>query len=74
MVSVRQPHWHWLSAVLISRSPTAIKRLVQTRLPPKLKREVNTLCSKSASVPLTGTGLRLKAVVEQMREQVQNVE
>lgn len=37
-------------------------------------REVNTLCSKSASIPLTATGLRLKAVVEQMREQVQNVE
>ncbi len=37
-------------------------------------RETNTLCSKSASVPLTGTGLQLKAVIEQMREQVQNVE
>jgi len=37
-------------------------------------REVNTLCSKSASVPLTAIGLRLKAVIEQMREQVQNVE
>ena len=37
-------------------------------------REVNTLCSKSASVSLTATGLRLKAVIEQMREQVQNVE
>ena len=37
-------------------------------------REVNTLCSKSASVPLTATGLKLKAVIEQMREQVQNVE
>ncbi len=37
-------------------------------------REVNTLCSKSASVSLTATGLRLKSVVEQMREQVQNVE
>ncbi len=37
-------------------------------------REVNTLCSKSASVPLSATGLRLKAVIEQMREQVQNVE
>lgn len=37
-------------------------------------RETNTLCSKSASVPLTTTGLRLKAVIEQMREQVQNVE
>ncbi|MBC7800017.1 MAG: DUF1732 domain-containing protein, partial [Gemmatimonadaceae bacterium] len=37
-------------------------------------REVNTLCSKSASMPLTATGLRLKAAVEQMREQVQNLE
>ena len=37
-------------------------------------REVNTLCSKSASIPLTAAGLRLKAAVEQMREQVQNVE
>ena len=37
-------------------------------------RETNTLCSKSASVPLTSTGLKLKAVIEQMREQVQNVE
>ena len=37
-------------------------------------RETNTLCSKSASVPLTATGLALKATIEQMREQVQNVE
>ncbi|GAC1345271.1 MAG: YicC family protein [Acetobacteraceae bacterium] len=37
-------------------------------------REINTLCSKSASVPLTATGLQLKAIIEQMREQVQNVE
>jgi uncharacterized protein (TIGR00255 family) len=37
-------------------------------------REVNTLCSKSASTVLTTTGLRLKAAIEQLREQVQNVE
>jgi len=37
-------------------------------------REVNTLCSKCAAVPLTATGLRRKAVIEQMREQVQNLE
>ena len=40
----------------------------------EFNREANTLCSKSASVPLTGTGLRLKAVIEQLREQTQNVE
>ena len=37
-------------------------------------REVNTLCLKSASTVLTTTGLRLKATIEQLREQVQNVE
>jgi len=37
-------------------------------------RETNTLCSKSATTALTATGLRLKAAIEQMREQVQNVE
>ena len=37
-------------------------------------REANTLCSKSATTALTGVGLDLKAVIEQFREQVQNVE
>ncbi len=37
-------------------------------------REANTLCSKSQSVDLTRIGLDLKAVIDQMREQVQNVE
>ncbi len=37
-------------------------------------REANTLCSKSATTPLTAVGLDLKAVIEQLREQVQNVE
>ncbi|WP_295239952.1 YicC/YloC family endoribonuclease, partial [uncultured Brevundimonas sp.] len=36
-------------------------------------REANTLCSKSATTALTGIGLELKAVIEQLREQVQNV-
>ena len=37
-------------------------------------REANTLCSKSADTNLTTVGLDLKAVLDQMREQVQNVE
>ena len=37
-------------------------------------REANTLCSKSASSALTSVGLDLKAVIDQFREQVQNVE
>lgn len=37
-------------------------------------RETNTLCSKSATPALTAVGLEMKAVIEQFREQVQNVE
>ena len=37
-------------------------------------REANTLCSKSASGALTAAGLQLKVVIEQFREQIQNVE
>jgi uncharacterized protein (TIGR00255 family) len=40
----------------------------------EFNREANTLCSKSASVSLTNTGLKLKATIEQLREQVQNIE
>ncbi|MDI3337283.1 YicC family protein [Defluviimonas aestuarii] len=37
-------------------------------------REANTLCSKSGNAVLTRIGLDLKTVIDQMREQVQNVE
>ena len=40
----------------------------------ELNREANTLCSKSNDVELTNVGLELKSVVEQFREQVQNLE
>ncbi len=39
----------------------------------ELMREANTLCAKSADMALTRSGLALKAVIEQFREQVQNV-
>ena len=37
-------------------------------------REANTLCSKAQDITLTRIGLDLKTVIDQMREQVQNVE
>lgn len=40
----------------------------------ELNRETNTLCSKSNDIELTNIGLELKSVVEQFREQVQNLE
>ncbi|GGX64234.1 hypothetical protein GCM10007385_36850 [Tateyamaria omphalii] len=40
----------------------------------EFNREANTLCSKAQNADLTTVGLALKALIDQMREQVQNVE
>jgi uncharacterized protein (TIGR00255 family) len=37
-------------------------------------REANTLCSKAQDVDMTRIGIELKTVIEQFREQVQNIE
>ena len=40
----------------------------------EFNREANTLCSKAMDKTLTAIGLELKTVIDQMREQVQNIE
>ena len=40
----------------------------------ELGREANTLCAKAGDVSLTAQGLELRAQIEQLREQVQNIE
>lgn len=40
----------------------------------EFNREANTLCAKAGSSELTAIGLDLKSVIDQMREQIQNVE
>lgn len=40
----------------------------------EFNREANTLCSKSNDLDITRAGLALKAIIDQMREQVQNIE
>ena len=40
----------------------------------ELNREVNTICSKSQYGDLTKLGIEMKTLVDQFREQVQNVE
>jgi uncharacterized protein (TIGR00255 family) len=57
---------------LIASEAAAGRRL--DFLTQEFMREANTLCSKSATPALTAIGLDLKAVIEQFREQVQNVE
>jgi len=63
---------HVESARTLLQQPPAGRKL--DFLMQEFMREANTLCSKSATTPLTGIGLELKAVIEQLREQVQNVE
>jgi uncharacterized protein (TIGR00255 family) len=40
----------------------------------EFNREANTLCAKAQDAELTTLGLELKAVIDQLREQVQNIE
>ncbi len=63
---------HVASAHTLLQQPPAGRKL--DFLMQEFMREANTLCSKSATTALTGIGLELKAVIEQLREQVQNVE
>jgi len=63
---------HVASGYELLRQPPAGRKL--DFLMQEFMREANTLCSKSATTALTGIGLELKAVIEQLREQVQNVE
>ena len=58
-------------ALLISSEPAG-RRL--DFLAQEFNREANTLCSKSSDAETTRVGLELKAVIDQMREQVQNIE
>ncbi|MBK1866028.1 YicC/YloC family endoribonuclease [Taklimakanibacter albus] len=61
----------------------AARKLVQSKEPAgrqldflaqEFNREANTLCSKASDKSLTAIGLELKTVIDQMREQVQNIE
>ncbi|MBF4247897.1 DUF1732 domain-containing protein, partial [Vibrio anguillarum] len=40
----------------------------------EFNRESNTLASKSISTDITASGVELKVLIEQMREQIQNIE
>ena len=57
---------------LISKGGPAGRKL--DFLMQEFNRETNTLCSKAQNTDLTRCGLALKALIDQMREQVQNVE
>jgi uncharacterized protein (TIGR00255 family) len=57
----------------ILAEPGAVGRKLEF-LAQEFNREANTLCSKANAVDITRLGLQLKTVIDQFREQVQNVE
>lgn len=64
---------HVAAGRALLREGTAIGRKFDF-LAQEFNREANTLCSKSADPVTTSAGLALKTVIDQMREQVQNIE
>lgn len=64
---------HVTAATELLRSDAAFGRKFDF-LMQEFNREANTLCSKSGSTELTRIGLDLKTLIDQMREQVQNIE
>lgn len=57
---------------LLGRSEPVGRRL--DFLCQEFNREANTLCSKASSKEMTYIGLELKTIIDQLREQVQNIE
>ena len=64
---------HVHDAQMLLKSGEAVGRKLDF-LSQEFNREANTLCSKSADIALTRVGVALKAVIDQFREQAQNVE
>lgn len=64
---------HIAAARALLTENTAVGRKLDF-LMQEFMREANTLCAKSGNIALTRIGLDLKTVIDQMREQVQNVE
>jgi len=64
---------HVAAAEELTRSNQPVGRKFEF-LAQEFNREANTICSKAADVEISRTGLELKTVIDQLREQVQNIE
>lgn len=64
---------HVAAAEELTRSDQPVGRKFEF-LAQEFNREANTLCSKSNDTDITRGGIELKAIIDQMREQVQNIE
>ena len=63
----------WAPRAISWRRATPVGRKLDF-LAQEFNREANTLGAKSNDIEITRIGLELKAVIDQLREQVQNIE
>jgi uncharacterized protein (TIGR00255 family) len=70
---LKRLHAHAASARDLLQAKEGVGRKLDF-LSQEFNREANTVCSKANDSAMTGLGLSLKAVIEQFREQVQNIE
>ncbi len=70
---LKRLHGHIEAARELLAEPGAVGRKLDF-LSQEFNREANTLCSKANDGDITRAGLTLKAVIDQMREQLQNIE
>lgn len=70
---LRRLHVHIAAARDLMVEPGAVGRKFDF-LAQEFNREANTLCSKANDTEITKAGMALKVVIDQMREQVQNLE
>ncbi|MGB6427757.1 MAG: YicC/YloC family endoribonuclease [Methyloceanibacter sp.] len=64
---------HVAAANELLRNDQAVGRQLEF-LAQEFNREANTICSKAADIEISRAGLELKTVIDQLREQVQNIE
>jgi uncharacterized protein (TIGR00255 family) len=64
---------HVAAAEELTRSDQPVGRKFEF-LAQEFNREANTICSKAADIEISRTGLELKTIIDQLREQVQNIE
>lgn len=64
---------HVAAARALLAEGTAVGRRLDF-LAQEFNREANTICSKAAETEITRAGLALKAAIERLREQIQNIE
>jgi uncharacterized protein (TIGR00255 family) len=64
---------HIVSARELMEQDEAVGRKLDF-LTQEFNREANTICSKANAIDITKAGLELKAVIDQLKEQVQNIE